>query len=106
MDKNPRSLPQALRHYLVNPLALGYLGIVLWVTIDAVSASSSGDASFAGLWAVLATAPTSMLFLVAGPVGLIGIPIAAVVQATALGALYRSITERRARATDVGVSNA
>ncbi|MFD6801397.1 SCO4225 family membrane protein [Streptomyces cyaneofuscatus] len=110
MDKNPRSLPQALRHYLVNPLALGYLGIVLavcvWVTIDAVSASSSGDASFAGLWAVLATAPTSMLFLVAGLVGLLGIPIGAIVQATALGALYRSITERRARATDVGVSNA
>ncbi|MEU3834509.1 SCO4225 family membrane protein [Streptomyces microflavus] len=110
MDKNPRSPPQTLRHYLVNPLALGYLGVVLavcvWVTIDAVSASSSGDASFTGLWAVLATAPTSMLFLVAGPVGLIGIPIGAIVQATALGALYRSITERRARATDVGVSNA
>ncbi|MDX3374700.1 hypothetical protein AB0407_23680 [Streptomyces microflavus] len=112
MDKNPRSPPQTLRHYLVNPLALGYLGFVLavcvWVTIDGVSASSSGDASFAGfgLWAVLATAPTSMLFLVAGPVGLIGIPIGAIVQATALGALYRSITERRAGATDVGVSNA
>ncbi|MFD3880425.1 SCO4225 family membrane protein [Streptomyces microflavus] len=110
MDKNPRSLSQTFRHYLVNPLALGYLGVVLavcvWVTIDAVSASSSGDASFAGLWAVLATAPTSMLFLAAGPVGLIGIPIGAIVQATALGALYRSITERRARPTDVGVSNA
>nr|WP_308462568.1 hypothetical protein [Streptomyces sp. SM13] len=78
----------------------------LWATIDAVSASSSGDAGFAGLWAVLATAPTSMMFLVAGPVGLIGIPIGAIVQATALGALYRSITERRARATEAGITNA
>ncbi|MBL1291312.1 SCO4225 family membrane protein [Streptomyces sp. NPDC057067] len=110
MDKDPRSLPQILRHYLVNPLALGYLGVVLavclWVTIDAVSASSSGDASFAGLWAVLATAPTSMVFLVAGPVGLIGIPIGAIVQATALGALYRYITERRVHTSETGVSNA
>ncbi|MFC9181813.1 MULTISPECIES: SCO4225 family membrane protein [Streptomyces] len=110
MDKNPRSLPQTLRHYLVNPLALGYLGVVLavclWVTVDTVSASSSGDASFAGVWAILATAPTSMLFLVAGPVGLIGIPIGAIVQAAALGALYRYLTERRAHAVESGVSNA
>ncbi|MFE8915522.1 SCO4225 family membrane protein [Streptomyces globisporus] len=110
MDKNLRSLPQTLRHYLVNPLALGYLGVVLavclWVTVDTVSASSSGDASFAGVWAVLATAPTSMLFLVAGPVGLIGIPIGAIVQAAALGALYRYLTERRAHAAESGVSNA
>ncbi|MFG2611307.1 SCO4225 family membrane protein [Streptomyces anulatus] len=110
MDENPRSLPQALRHYLVNPLALGYLGVVLaaclWVTVDAVSASSSGDASFAGLWAVLATAPTSMVLLVAGPVGLIGVPIGAIVQAAALGALYRYITERRTHTTEGGISNA
>ncbi|MEV5854502.1 hypothetical protein OH828_17620 [Streptomyces anulatus] len=109
MDENPRPLPQTLRHYLVNPLALGYLGVVLavclWVTVDAVSTSSSGDASFAGLWAVLATAPTSMVFLVAGPVGLTG-PIGAIVQAAALGALYRYITERRTRTTEGGISNA
>ncbi|MFJ3706313.1 MULTISPECIES: SCO4225 family membrane protein [Streptomyces] len=110
MDKNSRSLPQALRHYLVNPLALGYLGVVLavclWVTVDAISHSSSGDASFAGMWAILATAPTSMPFLVAGPAGLIGIPIGAIVQAAALGALYRHITERQAHGTGSGVSNA
>lgn len=55
MAKTTRSLPQSLRHYLVNPLALGYLGIVLgvclWVATDAFFASSSGDASFAGVWA-------------------------------------------------------
>ncbi|MFF3302749.1 SCO4225 family membrane protein [Streptomyces sp. NPDC002908] len=110
MDKNSLSLPKALRHYLVNPLALGYLGVVLavclWAIVNGVSASSSGDASFAGLWAVLATAPTSMVFLFAGPVGLIGIPVGAVVQATALGALYRYITERRALGTESGISNA
>ncbi|MFH8685947.1 SCO4225 family membrane protein [Streptomyces anulatus] len=74
--------------------------------MDAVSASSSGDAGFAGLWAVLATAPTSMVFLVAGPVGLTGVPSSATVQAAALGALYRYITEQRAHATAGDVSNA
>ncbi|UZI28497.1 SCO4225 family membrane protein [Streptomyces sp. VB1] len=67
----PEGRPQKLRRYLVDPLALGYpsvvLAVCLWVTVDAVSASSSGDAGFAGLWAVQATAPTSMVFLVAGP---------------------------------------
>ncbi|WP_370592969.1 hypothetical protein [Streptomyces sp. NBRC 110028] len=47
-----------------------------------------------------------MLFFFAGPAGLIGIPIGAIVQAAALGALYRYITERRARSTESGVSNA
>ncbi|MFD3737506.1 SCO4225 family membrane protein [Streptomyces sp. NPDC058629] len=110
MAKTSRSLPQTLRHYLVNPLALGYLGIVLgvclWVAADAFFASSSGDASFAGVWAILATAPTSLLFTFAGPIGLIGIPIGAVVQAFALGALYRYVTERRAHGTANGVSSA
>ncbi|MBT2380684.1 hypothetical protein AMK21_12305 [Streptomyces sp. CB00316] len=110
MAKTSRSLPQTLRHYLVNPLALGYLGIVLgvclWVAADAFFASSSGDASFAGVWAILATAPTSLLFTFAGPIGLIGIPIGAVVQAFALGALYRYVTERHAQGTASGVSGA
>ncbi|MGW0643991.1 SCO4225 family membrane protein [Streptomyces badius] len=110
MDKNSRSLPQNLRRYLVNPLALGYLGVVLavclWVTVETVAASASGDASFAGVWAFLVTAPTSMLFLVAGPAGLIGIPLGAIVQAAALGALYRFITERRSHGTGSGVSHA
>ncbi|MES4908168.1 MULTISPECIES: hypothetical protein [unclassified Streptomyces] len=35
-----------------------------------------------------------------------GIPIGAIVQAAALGALYRYITERRARSTESGISNA
>ncbi|MEU5613425.1 SCO4225 family membrane protein [Streptomyces sparsogenes] len=59
-----------------------------------------------GAWAILVTAPVSMLFFFAGPAGLIGIPIGAIVQAAALGALYRYITERRARSTESGVSNA
>lgn len=114
MAKTSRSLPQTLRHYLANPLALAYLGVVLavclWVAVDTYSAASSGDASFAGLWAILATAPTSLLFTFlftfAGPIGLIGIPIGAVVQAFALGALYRYVTERRAHGTANGVSGA
>ncbi|MEV7421179.1 MULTISPECIES: SCO4225 family membrane protein [unclassified Streptomyces] len=110
MAKASRSLPQTLRHYLANPLALGYLGVVLavclWVAADAFYASSSGDAGFAGVWAVLVTAPTSLLFPFTGPVGLIAIPIGAIVQALALGALYRYVTERRAHGTENGVSGA
>ncbi|ARF73210.1 hypothetical protein B7C62_13725 [Kitasatospora albolonga] len=108
MAKNSRSLPQTLRHYLVNPLALGYLGVVLavclWVTVDTISAASSGDASFAILWAVLVTAPSSMLLSFAGPAALVMIPIGAVVQAVALGALYRYVTERPARGIENGIS--
>ncbi|MFE9013249.1 SCO4225 family membrane protein [Streptomyces cyaneofuscatus] len=114
MAKTARSLPQTLRHYLANPLALGYLGVVLavclWVTVDTFSAASSGDASLAGVWAILTTAPTSLLFTslftFAGPVGLIGIPIGAVAQAFALGALYRHVTERRTHGTASGISSA
>ncbi|RDG37911.1 SCO4225 family membrane protein [Streptomyces corynorhini] len=110
MAKTSRSLPQTLRHYLVNPLALGYLGVVLavclWVAVDAFHASSSGDASFAGVWAVLVTAPTSLLVPFTGPVGLMAIPFGAVVQAFALGALYRYVTERRVHGTENGVSGA
>lgn len=57
------------------------------------------------MWAILITAPTSMPFLVAGPPGLIGIPVGAVVQAAALGALYRRITGPRPHSTEGGVSN-
>ncbi|WP_432147351.1 SCO4225 family membrane protein [Streptomyces sp. bgisy029] len=114
MAEPSRTLPQTLRHYLANPLALGYLGVVLavcvWVAANTYSAASSGDASFAGVWAILATAPTSLLFTFlftfAGPIGLIGIPIGAVVQAFALGALYRYVTERRAHGTANGISSA
>lgn len=110
MAKASRPLPQTLRHYVVNPLALGYLGIVLgvclWVAADAFFAASSGDASFAGVWAVLVTAPTSLLTPFEGPVALIGIPIGAVVQAFALGAVYRYVTERRAHGTANGVNSA
>lgn len=110
MATTPRSLPQTLRHYLVNPVALAYLGLVLavclWVAADTFFASSSGDASFAGVWAFLVTAPTSLLFPLAGPVGLLAIPISALVQAFALGAAYRYVTERRAHGTANGVSSA
>ncbi|MEV1045457.1 hypothetical protein [Streptomyces sp. NPDC049916] len=109
MTKTPRSLPQTLRHYLVNPLALGYLGVVLavclWVAVDAARASSSGDASFAGVWAILLTAPTSMLLPFVGPAGLMAIPVGAAVQAFALGALYRHATGRRAHGTGDGVAS-
>ncbi|MEU7346660.1 hypothetical protein ABZ778_22665 [Streptomyces bacillaris] len=110
MAKISRSPTQTLRHFLGNPLALGYLGIVLgvclWVAVDAFSASSSGDAGFAGVWAVLATAPTSLLVPFEGPVALTGIPIGAFVQAVALGAMYRYVTERRARSIANGAAGA
>ncbi|MEU5715853.1 hypothetical protein AB0G71_08685 [Streptomyces sp. NPDC020403] len=54
----------------------------------------------------MVTAPTSMPFLAVGPAGLTGIPIRPIVQAAALGALFRYLAERRAHGIESGVSNA
>ncbi|MFJ8108856.1 SCO4225 family membrane protein [Streptomyces sp. NPDC096132] len=90
-----RSLVSALR----TPAALGYLALVaalgVWVAVDTL-VLSNGDTSFAGVWLFFATAPTSLLFIaVPSQLGLIGIPIGAVVQAALLGAAYRGLTPTR-----------
>ena len=90
-----RSFGSALR----TPVAIGYLLIVaavgVWVAVDTLLVTHS-DASFAGVWLFVATAPTSMLFMVVpSQWGMIGVPIGALVQAAVLGAAYRGLTRGR-----------
>ena len=89
-----RSLGSALR----TPVAVGYLLVVAaigaWVAVDTLYVHA--DASFAGIWLFVATAPTSMLFMVVpSQWGMIGVPIGALVQAAVLGAAYRGLTRGR-----------
>ncbi|MEV7872557.1 hypothetical protein AB0P17_42095 [Streptomyces sp. NPDC088124] len=96
-----RSLPEMFRHYLLNPAALAYLALVtavgLWIAVDTLFIEHA-DASLAGVWAFFVTAPTSLLFVtVPDPLAWFGIPFGAVVQAVALGALYRWVTGRPQR---------
>lgn len=97
------SLAAALRHYLLNPVALGYLAVVVavwgWIVLDALLVERL-DASFAAIWGFLVTAPTSLPFLVLpSPLLWIGVVVSAVVQSIALGAAYRWITSLRQRGT-------
>ncbi|WP_416984328.1 SCO4225 family membrane protein [Streptomyces sp. T028] len=92
---NRSSLVSALR----TPVALGYLLIVaalgVWVAVDTLFLTHA-DTSFAGVWLFLATAPVSLLFAWApDQLALIGIPVAAVVQAALLGTAYRGLTRTR-----------
>lgn len=106
MTASSRSLPQSLRHYLVNPAALGYLAVVatvgVWVGVDALFVEHA-DASLAGVWLFIATAPTSFLFLaLPGALPFIGIAVGAVTQAFALGAAYRWFRHRPTQRASIG----
>jgi len=90
-----------LRSNLVNPAALGYLALVLavvgWVAVDILFVEHQG-VSFVGVWLFVVTAPVSWIFLMLpGPMPLVGIVVGAVVQAAAIGAMYRAA--RRGRGT-------
>ncbi|MFS8202288.1 SCO4225 family membrane protein [Streptomyces sp. CWNU-52B] len=105
-----RSLPQTLRHHLVNPAALGYLAVVVavavWVGVDTLFVEHA-DASFAGVWLFVVTAPTSFLFvLLPGALPLIGVVLGAVAQAFVLGAAYHWFLKRSTHAQRVGTGTA
>ncbi|RKT84548.1 hypothetical protein SAMN05421805_103482 [Saccharopolyspora antimicrobica] len=93
-----------LRHGLLNPVALGYLAVVVvvwgWIGVDVLLVEHQ-DASFAPVWGFLITAPTSLLFLpLPSPSPWVGVVVGAVVQAIALGVAYRWLTSLRQRRTD------
>ncbi|MFE7839915.1 SCO4225 family membrane protein [Streptomyces sp. NPDC057474] len=106
MTASSRSLSRTLRRHLLNPAALGYLALVVavgvWVGVDTLFVEHA-DASFAGVWLFLVTAPTSLLF-VALPGGLpfLGIVLGAVIQAFVLGAAYRWVVERPTKSVNLG----
>ncbi|MFE4692911.1 SCO4225 family membrane protein [Streptomyces sp. NPDC056749] len=103
MAASPRTLSRSVRHNLLNPAALGYLAIVaavgVWVGLDATLVEHA-DASLAGVWLFIVTAPTSMLFAaLPGSLPFAGIAVGAFVQALALGAAYRWALGRATRRT-------
>ncbi|MET8975269.1 hypothetical protein ABZX85_06565 [Streptomyces sp. NPDC004539] len=96
---NSSQLTARLRSNLVNPAALGYLALVLavlgWVAVDTLFVEHQ-DASFAGVWAFVVTAPVSWIFLLLPqPLPAVGIAVGAVVQAAVIGAVYRAATRGR-----------
>ncbi|GAA3357409.1 MULTISPECIES: SCO4225 family membrane protein [Saccharopolyspora] len=96
MTEQKRSPIQAFRRLLVNPVSLGYLALVAavwaWVLVMTFLVPHP-DASLAGVWGFLVTAPTSLLFLgMSSPLVWVGVAVAAVFQALLLGAAYRGIT--------------
>ncbi|MGW7253597.1 SCO4225 family membrane protein [Streptomyces sp. NPDC054834] len=98
MDADQRSFTATVRHCLFNPAAVGYLTVVaavlVWVGADLLFVEHQ-DASFAGVWAFVVTAPTSWLFLfLPGPLVGIGVVVGALVQAAVLGAAYRRLSAR------------
>ncbi|MFH8774078.1 MULTISPECIES: SCO4225 family membrane protein [unclassified Streptomyces] len=98
MDGSPRSLTAKVRHYLLNPAALGYLamvvGVLAYVEVDAHFVEHQ-DASFAGLLLFVVTAPTSWLFLMLPePLPATGIVVGALFQAAVLGVAYRKLSGR------------
>ncbi|WP_328769962.1 SCO4225 family membrane protein [Streptomyces sp. NBC_00286] len=108
MASSLRSLAQPLRRNLANPAALGYLAVVaavgVWVGVDALFVEHA-DASLAGVWLFVVTAPTSFLFLaLPGALPIIGVAVGAVTQASVLGAAYRWFRNRPAQRA--GISNA
>ncbi|MFD4988747.1 SCO4225 family membrane protein [Streptomyces sp. NPDC058374] len=98
------------RRSLLNPAALGYLAVVaavwVWIGVDTLLVDHA-DASLAGVWGFLVTAPTSFLFAaLPGPLPLIGVAVGALVQALALGAAYRRLAGRTRGEGDAGARHA
>jgi hypothetical protein len=88
---------------LLNPLSLGYLlvvaAVVGWVGVDALFVEHA-DASLAGVWAFLVTAPASLLFvMLPSSLAWVGIVAGAVANAAVLGAVYRGVSGRRPHPT-------
>ncbi|WP_369207370.1 SCO4225 family membrane protein [Streptomyces sp. PU-14G] len=90
------------RGLLLNPASLAYLALVVAAVLFTVGVSlfdSGPDASFAGVWMFIATAPVSVLFLPLAPDSgwalalLIG--LSALAQAAVVGAVYRALRGRR-----------
>jgi hypothetical protein len=88
-----------------NWVSRGYLlvfaALLVWVVLDTLLASHP-DASFAGVWPFMWTLPTSMLLWLVPGVDdwllLVGLSVAALVNATLLGLLVRALTPAHPRA--------
>ncbi|MFF8567415.1 SCO4225 family membrane protein [Streptomyces albidoflavus] len=93
-----RSAGTTFRRSLLNPVALGYLAVVaavwVWIGVDTLLVTHA-DAGMAGVWGFFVTAPTSFLLVsLPDPLPFVGVAVGALVQALALGAVYRWLTGR------------
>jgi hypothetical protein len=95
------------RRLWINPAALTYLGVVLAAVAFAVGVglfAQGPDASFAGIWMYVTTAPVSFLFLLVDTestlFGVLTLVLSALVQSALVGALYRAIRGRRPAAAE------
>ncbi|GAA2938266.1 SCO4225 family membrane protein [Streptomyces enissocaesilis] len=94
------------RRAFANPISAAYLGVVGTVTVFEVAAAFiEGPQEFAGLWVLMTTSPTALLFLGvaeaigggAGPEGLLFVILAvsAFIQSLALGLLWEVLRSGR-----------
>jgi hypothetical protein len=105
MSSSSRSLSRALRQHLLHPVALAYLALVtavgIWVGVDTFIVNT--EASFAGVWLFMVTAPTSLLFVaLPGELFWTGIIVGALFQACVLSAAYRWVFVRPTRGGRLG----
>ena len=81
------------------PLLIVVAAVVGWVGVDTLFVEHA-DASLAGVWAFLITAPASLLFvMLPGALAWAGIVVGAVVNAAVLGAAYHKLSGRRLHPT-------
>lgn len=98
------------RTAFANPFSAAYLGVVGAVTVfEVVAAFIEGPQEFAGLWVLMATSPTALLFMgVAESVGGFAqlpeglgfaavLAVSAVVQSLALGLLWEVLRRGRGK---------
>ncbi|MEU0005671.1 hypothetical protein ABZ079_15635 [Streptomyces sp. NPDC006314] len=90
-----RSFGAAVRPYLLNPAALGYLAVVAgdlgWIEAEVLF----GDPGFAACGRPWSRPPTSWLFLFPpGPLRWAALGVSALFQAAVLRAAYRGLTGR------------
>ncbi|MFF3841166.1 SCO4225 family membrane protein [Streptomyces sp. NPDC001930] len=103
-DSRPRTL---VRITFANPASLVYLGLVAVAALPVVFASATADSSFAAVWILLITAPTSMVLLLpdfshgdsalASGYFLAALAFSALLHAFLLGLMYRGLRGSPAR---------
>jgi hypothetical protein len=90
-----RPLTAATDNWVSRGYLLVFAALLVWVVVDGLAASPP-DASLAGVWPFFWTLPTSLLLLplpgVEGWILLVGLAVAALVNATLLGLLVRALT--------------
>ncbi|MYS05176.1 hypothetical protein GTW71_01630 [Streptomyces sp. SID6041] len=103
-DSRPRAL---VRLTFANPASLVYLGLAAAAALPMVFAPATADSSFAAVWMLLITAPTSMILLLPdfadGDSGLAtayflaALALSALLHAFLLGLAYRGLRGKAAQ---------